>query len=152
MAVSIEQFIRELKAFDGRKAVLKELRTAIRKPFPAVRKAVATRALETMPKAGGLNEWVAAIKVRLPSVKTSGRSVGVVVRGGRSSKNKNTSDMDAIDRGRVRHPAWGRRTAGQWANESVPSGFFTEPVTESDEWRKSVTEAVDTAFDQIRRG
>ncbi len=150
MATSIDDFVRELRGFNDRKVVLKELRAGIRKPFPAVRKAIRANALAVLPHRGGLAQWAAAARISL-SVKTSGRSAGVVVKGGRNSKG-GRSDLNALDRGRLRHPSWGRRGKGQWHTQQVPQGFFTQPVTEAKEWHDAVDEAVDRAFDQIRRG
>jgi hypothetical protein len=146
MATDIDAFVRELRGFRERKVVLKEMRAAIRRPFPIVKQRIKDWALTTLPKRGGLNAWAAATKVTL-SVKTSGRSAGVIVKGRRG-----THDINAIDRGRVRHPSWGRRGAGQWHTQTVPAGFFTRPVTEATEWHDEIDKAVDVATAQIRRG
>lgn len=140
----------ELKAFDGRREVTKALRRSIREPVPAIRAAVKARALAILPSSGGLGAWVAAAKLSA-SVKVTGRIVGLLIKGGRNSAG-GRSDVRAIDRGRVRAPAWGRRFAGQWHTQTVPSGFFTDPATEqADTVLRVTTDAVDRAFDQIRR-
>ena len=151
MAVSIDEFARELRTFRDRQVVLKSLRVAIRKPFPSVRSRIKANALATLPRRGGLNAWVAAIKVTLSIKASSPRSAGVVVKGGRNSAG-GRSDIKAIDRGRVRAPSWGRRGPGQWHTVTVKSGFFTDPVTEATEWREEIDKAVDDAFNSIRRG
>ena len=49
-------------------------------------------------------------------------------------------------------PSWGRRWDGQWHTQLVPPGFFTDPATEqADTVQRVTTDAVDRAFDQIRR-
>jgi hypothetical protein len=148
VATSIDQLVRELRGFRNRKAILKELRAGIRKPFPVVRQRIKAYALATLPGAGGLGRWVASSRITL-SVKASSRSAAVTVKGGRNSVG-GRSDLNAIDRGRVRHPSWGRKGAGQWHTQTVPAGFFTKPVSEAKEWREEIDKAVDQALDQIR--
>jgi hypothetical protein len=151
VAVSIQEFARELRGFQDRKVVLKALRVAVRKPFPAVRAKIKARALATLPEGGGLNAWVAAIKITLGVKVTSARSAGVVVKGGRNSTGAR-SDLRAIDRGRVRAPSWGRRGQGAWHTVLVEPGFFTTPVVEATEWHAEIDRAVDDAVQTIRRG
>ena len=151
MAVSIRDFARELKGFEDRKVVLKALRGAIRKPFPSVRAKIRASAKAILPKGGGLNAWVAALRVNLAVKATTGRSAGVIVKGGRNSAGSR-SDVRAIDRGRVRAPSWGRRGPAAWHTQQVTPGFFTTPVIEATEWHEEIDRAVDTAFDTVRRG
>lgn len=150
MATSLEQLARDIRGFENRREVLRQLRKEIREPLPRVRKNIKARALATLPKRGGLNAWAAAIRITL-QIKTSGRTAGVRVRGGRNSLRKR-SDMRALDRGRVRHPSWGRRGAGQWHTQTVEPGFVTNPVTETTEWRDVCLRAVDNAVRSIGRG
>ena len=150
MAVSLLEFAAELRSFDERRVVVKRLATDLRKLLPPATKAVKQRARDILPSGGGLNEWVAAARVTL-RIKASGRTVRAIVKGTRNSA-KGQSDLDAIDRGRARHPSWGRRGVGQWHNESVPSGWFTDALSEWDELRSQADAAFDTALDEIRRG
>lgn len=150
MATDIDQFVRELRGFRERKAVLKELRSGIRRPFPAVRKAIRKNATDILPRKGGLGKWASGIRINL-RIKTTARAAGVTVVGGRNSEG-GRSDIRALDRGRVRAPSWGRRGKGAWHTQTVPPGFFTKPVTEAKEWHDEIDRSVDTAFDQIRRG
>jgi hypothetical protein len=145
------QFVAELKAFDGRRAVVQQMRRQIRKPVPKVREAIKRHAIAILPKSGGLGEWVARANVTATIRYGSARSAGVRMKGSRRSKTQ-VSDLNRLDRGRVRAPSWGHRTSASWHNQTVPAGFFTDPVTDSPEWRAEIERAVDTAFDQIRRG
>jgi hypothetical protein len=141
----------DLKGFEARKEVLKALRRSIRQPVPTIRAAIKASALEILPKGGGLNEWVAASRVSA-SVKATGRVVGLLIKGGRNKMTGGRSDINAINRGRVRAPNWGRRWDGQWHTQTVTPGFFTDPALESaDVVERVTTEAVDRAFDQVRR-
>jgi hypothetical protein len=150
MSESLERLVRDLKGFEDRKVVLRELRRNIRRPVPVVRKAIRARALDTLPSRGGLNVWAASTRISV-TIRVAGRAAGVRLKGGRNSAG-GRSDIKALDRGRVRHPSWGRRGAGQWFNQTVPAGFVTGPVTESTEWHKACIDAVDAAVAVIGRG
>ena len=152
---SLDDLISDLKGFDGRKEVVKQLRTELRKPVPEVRRAIRQRALIMLPKRGGLNVYVAKASVTA-QVKLAGRSAGVRLRGKKKSDHPRRKapvvDLRGIDKGKVRHPSWGRRDAGSWHTQSVPAGFFTGPAGEVDKWRQAAVQAVDKAAEVIRRG
>jgi hypothetical protein len=150
VAVSLTEFAAELRAFTERRAVVKRLSSDLRKLLPPVRRAVRQRALATLPSGGGLNEWVAAARVTL-RIRASGRTVRAIVKGNRNSA-RNQSDLNAIDRGRVRAPSWGRRGPGQWHTQAVPAEWFTGPATEWETLRAQADAAFDAALDEIRRG
>lgn len=145
MSDSISRLARNLRGFVAGDVVLKALRKEIERTVPPVRKKIKASAMAILPAGGGLNAWVAAGRVR-STVKARGHSVTVELRGGRSSITKKKSDFDAIDRGRVRAPSWGRRWAGQWHNQAVPAGFFAKPAGDASEWGKAVDTAVVTAL------
>lgn len=140
----------ELKLFEDRKAVVKALRVAIRKPVPQIRAAIKSAASTKLPKRGGLNRWVASTKVTASVIQKS-RTVGLKLTGGRNSAG-GRSDINAIDRGRVRAPAWGRKGPGQWHTQTVTAGFFTDTAADhADDVQQATTAAVDQAFDTLRR-
>ena len=151
MAGSLDDLIRDLKGFERRGEVVKQLRKEFRKPVPAVRKAIRRRALDTLPAGGGLNKWVAKTRITA-RVQVTGRAVAVTLKGGRNSSNGKRSDIRRLDKGKVRHPSWGRRGEGKWHSQSVTAGFFTGPATEIDQWRTACERAVSNAFDVIGRG
>jgi hypothetical protein len=139
----------QIKAFDDRRALVKAMRGAIRRPLPEIRRAIKDKARSSMPHRGGLNVWVAGIRVNA-AVQVNSRRVRMRVRGGRNSAGSR-SDIKAIDRGRVRAPAWGRRGEGDWHTQSVPPGFFTFPARDhADDVLRAIDEAVDIALDQLR--
>lgn len=150
MATSLEQFNRELRAFEAKREVVKQLRKELRRPVPAVTEAVAARALDTLPKRGGLNAYIAATKV-IASFRSSARSASVRLKGSRRSLWRKT-DVNAIDRGRARHPSWGRYGKGQWHTQAVTPGFFSKTTTEAHQWREAALKALDAALATIRRG
>lgn len=147
----LHQLARALKGFDTRGEIVKALRTEMRKPVPEVRKAIKAKAIATLPAAGGLNVWVSQIKITA-SVTLRGRAVGVRLRGGRRSDG-GVTDVAAIDRGRLRHPSWGRRGRGQWHTQAVPPKFFTGPAgAAAPEWRAAAQTAVSKALEEVLGG
>ena len=147
---SIDDLVRDLRRFEGRREVTKALRKRIREPLPGVRKAIRRRALESLPKGGGLNVWAAKTRVSA-KVSTSARGAGVKLKGSRKS-TKGKADLRRMDAGRVRHPSWGRRRPGDWHTQRVEPGYFTKPAAEVDQWRDACLKAVDEALEVIRRG
>lgn len=144
---SLARLVAELRSFDDRGEVVKQLRREIREPIPAVRAAIKARALRTLPRRGGLNRWAASTRITA-RVQLSGRRASVTLVGARRSV-RGESDVRALDRGRVRHPSWGRRTRGQWHTQLVPPAFFSGPAAEVDRWRDAAVRAVDRALATI---
>lgn len=142
-------FARDLRAYSQRKELEKALRKEIRKPVPRVRLKIKARALSTLPKRGGLNKWVS--RTRITAQIRFGRAFTVRLIGRRQSAS-GQSDLKRLDKGRVRHPSWGRRGRGQWHVQRVTSGFFTAPAVEFDEWRVAIDRALDESLEVIRRG
>lgn len=149
MAVSAEQFAAELRAFDGRRQIVKALRRALtRSARPAI-KDVRAHAVAILPSSGGLGAWVASARIGV-RVGYSGRSAGVRLRGGRKSL-KDRSDLYRIDAGQVRAPTFGRRARGAWHTQQVTAGWWSDPLEASD-WRAAADAEVDATLEQLRRG
>lgn len=151
----IHTLVRTLRQFERSGAVSKAVRQKIREPVPVVRRRIKAVAVATLPSSGGLGRWVAATKITA-SFTFVGKGAGIRLRGGRRSAANlrgttvgGQSDIRAIDRGRVRHPFWGRRFRGQWRTQNVTPGFFTKTAAESPEWDKAITEALDIAVKEI---
>lgn len=145
---SIEHYARTVEQMIAEHHVLTAIEKGIRKPIPAARRAVRARALATLPGGGGLNKWVA--KARITSkVKVDGDTVNVHFKGGRDAEG-HRADLNRLDVGRLRHPAWGRRGEGQWALQSVTPQFFSEPVLEPEQWLAAADAALDDALEVIR--
>lgn len=148
MAVSFEQFARELRAFDGRRVILKELRREVREPLPEFRRDVKKYARANLPAGGGLGAWVAALRITM-SVRDRGRTAGIRLKGSRKS-TKNLADLKRLDgQGRLRHPLYGNR--GHWYQQQVEPGFWTIPFTGIG-WVDRADRALDRALEVIRRG
>lgn len=147
MAVTVEQFVAELRAFDGRRTVVQTLRRRLRSNHRAqVRK---TRAawVDGLPSTNGLGQWVARATITL-RIRYSGRTTGIDLRGSRKS-GKGKADLAGIDRGRVRAPSWGRKGAGQWHTQTVTPKLFTNSVDIGD-WVPTIDAAFDEALGVIR--
>jgi hypothetical protein len=148
VAISIDELVRELKAFRESKAVVNAAARGIRKAVAPARRAVKKKAKATLPKGGGLNVWVSKAAIRT-SIRLSGRKAGIKITGGRNSVG-GRSDIAAIDAGRVRAPSWGHRTRASWHTVTVTPGFFSETLDELPDWRENIEAEVDRALDTIR--
>lgn len=150
MAITVERLIRELHKFRDGKEIVKALGKGLRAGVPPVRKEIRAVAIEQLPHEGGLNRWVARIRINF-KFKGGSRSATAKLVGGRNSEG-GRSDVAAIDRGRVRAPSWGHRTKGSWHTVAVTPGFFTKTAAESAQWSAHVDAEVDKALEQLRRG
>jgi hypothetical protein len=128
--------------------VLHTLQVELNKPAPIVRKAIRARALATLPAHGGLNKWAAAIQIRTQQ-QVRGTTIMVKLKGGRNSQG-GRSDVNRLDKGKARHPAWGRRGKGQWSTTTVRPGFFSEPASDPQPWIDAADRALDKALEGIR--
>jgi hypothetical protein len=146
--------VRSLRQFDRDDVLLKEVRKALREPVDPVRRRIKATAIATLPHSGGLGLWVAGTKITA-LITLRGKAAGIRLRGGRRSKGNlrgtggGQTDVRAIDRGRLRHPSWGRRYRGQWFTQQVEPGFFTKTAAESPEWDQAIDRAMATAFGSI---
>jgi hypothetical protein len=148
VAVSFEQFANELRAFNGKKEIINEVRREFRKGLPLFLKQVRANAISTLPARGGLGSWVAKAKATV-KVRDSGRSAGFKVKLSRKTK-QDRAELEELDRsGRVRHPLYGNR--GFWYEQQVAANFFTA-MWEKYDWTKRADDAMDRALDKIRRG
>lgn len=150
VAVSAEQLAAELRAFDGRRALVQAARRGITRALPGVRKAVKAHALEILPSGGGLAGWVAAARIGV-KISYASRSAGIRLRGSRKSI-ADRSDLAGIDAGKVRAPSWGHRTAAAWHTVAVTPGWWSTPVAADEGFRDHVDQVVDETLEAIRRG
>jgi hypothetical protein len=125
-----------------RRQVRRSRREAARKEPCDAAVHVRERALEILPSSGGLNAWVARSRIT-GVVLTGANSAGIKIRGTRNLIT-GKSDLKSIDAGAVRHPVYSNR--GQWVEQAVRPGFFTDAVTE--EGRKQLEDAALNAVDR----
>jgi hypothetical protein len=144
----IRTLVRSLREFEASDVLIKEVRKKLREPVDPVRRRIKATARGTLPATGGLGEWVAGVTITA-TVTLGGRAAGIRLRGGRNSLGSARSDIRAIDRGRLRHPTFGRRHRGMWFTQSVLPGFFTKTASEAPEWGTAIDEAIAIATSKI---
>ncbi len=148
MGVSFEEFANELRAFDGRKEIVNEIRRDFRTGLPPFLKKVRANAISMLPARGGLGSWVAKSKATI-KFRDTGRSAGFKVKLSRKT-SKDRAELEALDEsGRVRHPLYGNRA--YWYGQQVAALFFTTAWDQYD-WAKRADDAMDRALDKIRKG
>lgn len=150
MAVSAEQFAAELRAFDGRRQIVKALRRGLTRAVRPVIPKVRAHAKAILPASGGLGAWVASSRIG-SRISYVGRGAGVRLSGGRKSI-RDKSDLRRLDAGSVRHPTFGRRKGNAWHPQRVTPGWWSDPLSEDDQWVTAAETEVDAALDIIRRG
>ena len=131
-------------------AITRAAQREIDKPLPVIRTRVRASARAKLPRRGGLAEWAAAARLTA-QVTSSGSTVTCALRVHRTSMFR-PSDLRALDRGRVRHPAWGRRHSSAWSIQIVPPRVYSEPIQDSPEWRRAAVRAAKVAEEVICRG
>jgi hypothetical protein len=149
-AEGIALVAKSVRSLGADRKIVNEMAKEIRSAVPPIRAAIKANALTELPHRGGLNTWVASARVTA-SVRRSATNAGVSIVDGRNSAAKRT-DMRQINAGRVRHPAWGNRSA--WSLQTVTAGFFDRAVTEEgvQAFRDAVVVAVDRAAGEVLRG
>lgn len=98
----------------------KTLQRNIRVATAPARPAIRAEARATLPKRGGLNEWVAGSSI------TTGILTGRHTAGVKVTVRKRSHNARMIDRGVVRHPLFGNRD--HWYTTQVQPGFASRPL------------------------
>lgn len=105
--------------------VLPKMRKGLGKLGPPAKRAVQAQARATMPKRGGLAETLArAIRMRVKT-DTGLTTAGVTLVTTAAGKTQ-LRHIDAINRGLLRHPVYGRRRV--WVTQRVPVGFWDKAM------------------------
>lgn len=149
MAITLGTLVQRLERFNAG-SVERAVRREIDAPLPIIRAKVGASARAKLPRSGGLAEWAAAARLTA-DVTVTGRTVRAAIKVHRRSF-RGESDLRALDRGRVRHPSWGRRAGSQWRIQLVRPKTYSEPIAESPEWRRAVTRACERAIGVIEHG
>lgn len=120
-AEELARLARDLKAA-GDKDLRKELFRSIQRSAGPAKEAARRSASENLPNENGLADEVAASRF---SVRTrTGRDPSVRITGtGRANEKGKEHDLNALDRGRIRHPLYGNR--GHWYTQQVKPGWFS---------------------------
>ena len=125
----------------------KEMRTRLRKIMSEetkpTRKKIRQSAIDNLPSGGGLNKWAA----RTPNVNTDFREKSAGVRIVMAKKGH---DLQALNRGRLRHPLFGNRK--HWYTQTIAPGFFTKPIEDdADALRERIRAAVEKYMNELER-
>lgn len=100
-------------------ALTRELKAATKPLIADVKQA----ARDELPKAGGLNEYVAAGRFT-SSVRYTGIQIGVRIVNTAPKGSKGGTRQFGSDKGTVRHPVFGHRER-KWAETHVTPGWFS---------------------------
>lgn len=144
---------RDLRAAgESGKGLRKEFTKAIRATAVPVRTEVKNEALLTLPNEGSLNYWVYRGLRATMQFKFTGRSVGVRLVFKRPKQDGGgLADLNAINRGRLRRPTYGR---APWQTQTIQGGFVDRvldgPVVER--MRAEFLQAVDVVKRKIAAG
>lgn len=151
-AEALNALARDLRGVADRKEILKELKRELKEPLPRVRQGIRDAARRVLPSRNGLGAWVAKARITASVRVSSSTRAGITLKGARNSTGAR-SDLNAIDRGRVRAPSWGRRSKGAWHNQTVPAGFMSDTVADdfASEWQKATLSAVDKVVSELGR-
>lgn len=137
---------RDLKAI-GDKELRKELLRGIQKAAkPLAKVAAPAAARNRLPRAGGLNEFVATSKFAVRT-RTSARNPGVRIVG-----TKTGHDIKAMDAGKVRHPVRGTNV---WVLQNIEPGWWTNGLSDSivaPPVRKEILAVMDDIIRKIANG
>lgn len=121
----------------------KELARAMTKATKPLKVAVKRSARTRLPRQGGLGRRVARAKMATKT-KVAGPTANV------SIVAVHKYDLDAIDRGRVKHPTYGHKP---WVIQLVRPGYWTEPLVQGGpQVRQEIVKAVDGIAKKMERG
>ena len=117
-------FAQRLKAADRK--VASGLRRRVRDAAKPLGDAIAKDGPEGLPSSGGLADWLRQAKPGLSMTQTR---MAIKLTGLKGSRTQKTSDLNAINRGRLRHPVYAvdGRKAG-WVNQPVQAGTYDAAI------------------------
>lgn len=137
-AQELQRLARDLKAA-GDKDLRRKLYRGFQHIAKPVKAAAQQGALDTLPSSGGLAAKVAAGQYRVSvrsrgsgaslQLRVSAKSGGIRVDHKRKKITAGQMDLNAMDRGRLRHPVHGNRHV--WVNQKVKPGWFTKSTARS---------------------
>ena len=140
-------FAQRLKAADRK--VASGLRRRVRDASKPLSEAVAKDGPEGLPESGGLADWLRQAK---PSLSMTQTRVAIKLTGMVGTRTRKTSDLNAINRGRLRHPVYARpgRKAG-WTNQRVAAGTYDAAIdTHGAEALEDIARVLDDVMKEIK--
>ena len=146
-ASDYKAFAQRLKAADRK--VASGLRRRVRDASKPLSEAVAKDGPEGLPESGGLADWLRQAK---PSLSMTQTRVAIKLTGMVGTRTRKTSDLNAINRGRLRHPVYARpgRKAG-WTNQRVAAGTYDAAIdTHGAEALEDIARVLDDVMKEIK--
>ena len=146
-ASDYKAFAQRLKAADRK--VASGLRRRVRDASKPLAEAVAKDGPEGLPESGGLADWLRQAK---PSLSMTQTRVAIKLTGMVGTRTRKTSDLNAINRGRLRHPVYARpgRKAG-WTNQRVAAGTYDAAIdTHGAEALEDIARVLDDVMKEIK--
>lgn len=114
----------------GDKGLMTRTRRGLNKAAQPAREAVPAMERAVLPKAGGLNEWVASTPVRV-SMLTGAKTAGVLLRQSKRGRIRPHDLRKLNEQGRVRHPVFADqekepdRKKWTWVDQyGLPTGWW----------------------------
>ena len=146
-ASDYKAFAQRLKAADRK--VASGLRRRVRDAAKPLGDAIAKDGPEGLPSSGGLADWLRQAKPGLSMTQTR---MAIKLTGLKGSRTQKTSDLNAINRGRLRHPVYAQpgRKAG-WANQPVQAGTYDAAIdTHGAEALEDIARVLDDVMKEIK--
>lgn len=130
--------------------IRKELLRGIRASTKPLIIDVKQSAVTDLPHEGGLNKTVAFDSRFATRTRTSGSQVGVRI----VATSKVVRDLEAMDRGELRHPvrATGPRKSWVWVEQRIRPGWFSRPLRDgAPTVRKELLRAMERVVHDVTR-
>lgn len=121
-ADELNRLARKLKEV-GDKGLRKELYRGLQRATKPIRADVQRSLATRLPERGGLARKMSRARVT-SKIRTANRNTRLTIQV--SSPRGEDFDVQAMDRGRLRHPVFGRR--GKWVTQQIPPGAVSEPL------------------------
>jgi hypothetical protein len=121
----------------GDKDMRRELYRGLQRATKPLKVAAKESAGQVLPTRGGLADRVQRARYNTKSRAGNNPSVRIEAK---DAKGR-AVDLEALDRGTVRHPTYGRKP---WVNQRVTPGWFTQPMQDgATEVRVEIVRAID---------
>ena len=132
------------------KGLRRELLAGMRVAAKPMAEAAKQAARDELPRAGGLNEWVAGSKFAVRNSLTgNGAGTRIVVR--KPGGKKGAHDMAALDDGIARHPVFGHRNV--WKDTPIKAGWFSDTLQrDAPVAQAALLAAMQTTIDALAKG
>lgn len=118
------------------KGLTRELTKALNRATDELKREAKDEAGKRLPQRGGLAQRVAQSK--LSTRRRSGRNPGIRITA------KGLDQLEAMDRGFVKHPVWGNRDV--WVTQEITPGWFSDPMEQG---RPEVARRIEQALDEL---